>query len=74
MRAIHLIHLVDFQVSQGTGTVPYKYRLNPDIAQGCFLFAKKRTLYVYKHRFNPDIAQGCFYFQKTHFYISISTG
>ena len=36
MRPIPVIHLVDIQVSQGPGTVPYKYRLNPDIAQGCF--------------------------------------
>ena len=41
MRPIPVIHLVDIQVSQGPGTVPYKYRLNPDIAQGCFLFPKK---------------------------------
>ena len=76
MRPIPVIHLVpvDIQVSQGPGTVPYKYRLNPDIAQGCFLFPKNTLLYFYKHRLNPDIAQDCFYFQKTHFYISISTG
>ena len=41
MRPIPVIHLVDIQVSQGPGTVPYKYRLNPDIAQGCFIFLKK---------------------------------
>ena len=51
MRPIHIIHLVDIQVYQGTGTVPYKYKLNPDIAQGCFLFPKNThfslSLYIY---------------------------
>ena len=73
MRPIPVIHLVDIQVSQGPGTVPYKYRLNPDIAQGCF-YVQATHLYFYKHRLNPDIAQGCFLFPKTHSYISISTG
>ena len=46
MRPIPVIHLVDIQVSQGPGTVPYKYRLNPDIAQGCLSFSKKHTTIV----------------------------
>ena len=46
MRPIPVIHLVDIQVSQGPGTVPYKYGLNPDIAQGCFLFPKNTLLYI----------------------------
>ena len=58
MRPIPVIHLVDIQVSQGPGTVPYKYRLNPDIAQGCFLFAQNTLLYFDKQGFNPDIAEG----------------
>ena len=46
MRPIHIIHLVDIQVSQRTGTVPYKYRLNPDIAQGCVLFQKMSYFHI----------------------------
>ena len=74
MRPIPVIHLVDIQVSQGPGTVPYKYRLNPDIAQGCF--------YVQITHFYISISTGSIltllkavlYLQKLHFYISISTG
>ena len=60
MRPIHIIHLLDIQVSQGPGTVPYKYRLNPDIAQGCFLFPKNTLLYLISTGFGLGAAQGCF--------------
>ena len=73
MRPIHIIHLVNTQVSQGPGTVPYKYRLNPDIAQGCFYFPNLQFYISISTDSTLTLLKAVFYSQKMHFYIFMVT-